>query len=146
MSEYNYKKFLSDSSDDSPKYTEIPVSDCSHEIIDAVKETSFPIKQIDDDMNYADAYNQPFHYEPATNLIALENVLSLAEERCEFLYGNISEQTGLSADQIIADDSILAVKAMLNLMKAGADFHQADYHSTPKQDANIALAYDQDNK
>ena len=35
-----------------------------------------------------------------------------------FLYGNISEQTGISADQIIAEDSIEQVKAMLALFKA----------------------------
>ena len=120
MEEYSYKKFLSDSSDDSPKYADgIPVSDCSHEIIDAVREASF---------------HQPFHYEPPTNLIALENVLSLAEERVEqFQSPNYTD-----ADIVIADDSILVVREMLKLMKAGVDLKTIEA-------SNIALAQDQDN-
>ena len=128
---YNYNEFLSDSSDDYPKYAD----GLSQEQLDGVRESSFPIKQIDDDMNYAEAYDQPFHAEPPSNLIALENVLSLAEEQCKFLYGNISEQTGLSADQVIADDSILAIRAMLNIMKAGVGLEGVE-------SSNIALAKD----
>ena len=109
---YNYNEFLSDSSDDYPKYAD----GLSQEQLDGI----------------------PFHYKPANNLIALENVLSLAEERCEYLYSNISEETGLSADQVIADDSILAVRAMLNMMKAGVD-------SKTTEASNIALAQDTDN-
>ena len=41
-------------------------------------------------------------------------------------------------EKAIADDSILAVRAMLNIMKAGANL-------TTKEASNIALAQDQDN-
>ena len=74
---YNYKEFLSDSSDDCPKYADgIPVSDCSHEIVDAVKQTDkgehdyYQFDETDDD--------QPFHAQPPSNIVALDNVLSLA--------------------------------------------------------------------
>lgn len=67
------------------------------------------------------------------NIIALENVLGLADEMRIFLYGNISEQTGISADQIIAEDSIEQVQAMLVLLKAGGTI-------TTKEMANIELA------
>jgi type II secretory pathway component PulF len=67
------------------------------------------------------------------NITALENLLSLAEQGYEYLYGNISEQTGISADQIIADESIEQTKAILILLKAGATISTA-------LEANIALA------
>jgi hypothetical protein len=137
---YSYNDFLSDSSDDSPKYADgIPVSDCSHEIVDAIK-----IKQVDDDMNYAEAYNgehdyyqfdetddQPFHAQPPSNIVALDNVLSLAEEQVMIM-------NAWDVEKVIADDSILAVRAMLDIMKAGANL-------TTKEASNIALAQDQDN-
>ena len=131
---YDYDTFLSDSSDDHPKYAD----GLSQEQLNVISELGFEVKQIDDEMLVNEEFNQPFHSEPPSNLIALENVLSLAEEQCEFLYSNISEETGLSADQVIADDSILAVRAMLNIMIAGANL-------TTTEASNIALAQDQDN-
>lgn len=89
---YDYDKFLSDSSDDSPKLTE----NQQEELLDAVREASFPkkemsfpsdfdgvhhvaIKQADDDMNYQQAYSN----EQA--MTALQCVVVLAQERaCEF--------------------------------------------------------------
>ena len=124
---YNYSDFLSDSSDDYPKYADgittnwnkVKSSDCSQEVIDAVREASF---------------SQPFHAEPPSNIIALENVLSLAVERVEqFQCRDVDSHT--DADIVIADDSILAVKAMLNLMKAGVDLKSVEA-------SNIALAQD----
>jgi hypothetical protein len=126
---YDYDTFLSDSSDDYPQYAD----GLSQEQLKGINELGFEVKEIDDEMLMGDSYDQPFHAKPPSNLIALENVLSLAEEQCEFLYSNISQETGLSADQVIADDSILAVKAMLNLMKAGADLKSVEA-------SNIALA------
>jgi len=66
------------------------------------------------------------------NITALENLLSLAEQGYKYLYGNTSEQTGISADQIIADESIEQTKAILTLLKAGATISTA-------LEANIAL-------
>jgi type II secretory pathway component PulF len=67
------------------------------------------------------------------NITALQNLLGLAEQGYKYLYGNISEQTGISADQIIADESIEQVMAILTLLKAGATISTA-------LEANIALA------
>ena len=112
---YNYSDFLSDSSDDYPQYAD----GLSQEQLDAVREASF---------------SQPFHAEPPSNIIALENVLSLAVERVEqFQCRDVDSHT--DADIVIADDSILAVKAMLNLMKAGVDLKSVEA-------SNIALAQD----
>jgi len=113
---YNYSDFLSDSSDDYPQYAD----GLSQEQLDAVREASF---------------SQPFHAEPPSNLIALENVLSLAVERVE----QFQSPDYTDADIVIADDSILAVKAMLNLMKAGVDLKSIEA-------SNIALAQDDDDR
>ena len=84
--EYDYNKFLSDSSDDCPKYDEY-IKNISKSRAD-IKEglirqsmnlpletgcTGIVFKQADDDMSYQEAYSQD---EVRT---ALENVLSLAD-------------------------------------------------------------------
>ena len=64
-----------------------------------------------------------------TNIVALENVLILAEERLEqFQDPNYSD-----ADIAIAEDSISQVKSMLTLLVAGASI-------TTKETTNIELA------
>jgi len=62
---YNYEEFLSDSSDDSPKYDEgIKQEDVVEKIADddfedfLVQSGAYRIKQADDDMNYQQAYSQ----------------------------------------------------------------------------------------
>ena len=107
---YNYQDFLNDSSDDYPKYADGIDLEPQTEIIKEVLGCDYP---------------------PPTNLIALENVLSLAEERI----GEFQSPNYTDAEIVIADDSILAVKAMLNLMKAGADLKTLEA-------SNIALAKD----
>ena len=89
--EYDYNKFLSDSSDDYPKYDEGLDSDNCKD---------FYIKQADDDMIYQEAYSQD------KVRIALENVLTLAGERLE----QFQSPDYTDADIVIADESIRAVK------------------------------------
>ena len=79
---YNYEEFLSDSSDDYPKYDE------------DIKQKHFVIKQADDDMNYQQAYSQTEIH------IALENVLELAGERLEQLSSTANE---IESVQIVKD-------------------------------------------
>ena len=72
---YDYDTFLSDSSDDHPKYAD----GLSQEQLNVISELGFEVKQIDDEMLINEEFHQPFHSEPPSNLIALENVLGLAE-------------------------------------------------------------------
>ena len=86
---YNYNKFLSDSSDDYPKYDE------------GIGCTGIVMKQADDDMFYQEAYSQD------KVRTALENVLTLAGERLE----QFQSPDYTDADIEIADESIRAVRS-----------------------------------
>ena len=97
--EYDYNKFLSDSSDDYPKYDEGYDEDFLLEQLDGNCK-NFYIKQADDDMLYQEAYSQD------KVRIALENVLTLAGERLE----QFQSPDYTDADIVIADESIRAVK------------------------------------
>lgn len=95
--EYDYNKFLSDSSDDYPKYA------------DGIKEKeAFVTSQESDDASYADAFTQSTY--PAIDEVALNNVLTLASERVE----EIRFSKDVNADYLIAQDSIEKVKKLLH--------------------------------
>ena len=94
--DYDYNEFLSDSSDDFPKYD------------DGIKEKeAFVTHQESDDAFYADAF---YVGHAVIDEVALNNVLTLASERME----DIRHSKDVNADYLIAQDSIEKVKKLLN--------------------------------
>ena len=94
--EYDYNKFLSDSSDDFPKYDDG---------IESKK--TFVTSQASDDAFYADAFTESTYLQ--IDEVALNNVLTLASERME----EIRHSKDVNADYLIAQDSIEKVKKLL---------------------------------
>lgn len=93
--DYDYNEFLSDSSDDFPKYD------------DGIEEKAFTASQESDDAFYADAF---YVGHAVIDEVALNNVLTLASERME----DIRYSKDVNADYLIAQDSIEKVKKLLH--------------------------------
>lgn len=93
--DYDYNEFLSDSSDDFPKYD------------DGIEEKAFTASQESDDAFYADAF---YVGHAVIDEVALNNVLTLASERME----DIRHSKDVNADYLIAQDSIEKVKKLLH--------------------------------
>ena len=94
--EYDYNKFLSDSSDDFPKYDDG---------IESKK--TFVTSQASDDAFYADAFTESTYLQ--IDEVALNNVLTLASERME----EMKHSQFVNADYLIAQDSIEKMKELL---------------------------------
>tara|TARA_R110000824_G_scaffold351534_1_gene538538 strand:+ start:407 stop:808 length:402 start_codon:yes stop_codon:yes gene_type:complete len=115
---YNYDEFLSESSDDCPKYADGITPNLnkvkSDEVADDSSQcSSYTINQNNDDCNYKEAYQKSssvVHKGTTENLkIALINVLEMAKEYCT---NNL-----VNADKVIADESIRKVQKHLGQMK-----------------------------
>ena len=118
---YNYDEFLSDSSDDFPKYADGITPNLnkvkSDEVADDSSQcSSYTINQNNDDCNYKEAYQKSSSVvHKGTTLkeenlrISLINVLEMAKEYCT---NNL-----VNSDKVIGDESIRKVQELLGQMK-----------------------------